>query len=81
MTEALGEVLRFCFDCLMIHRVEADVTVGNAASAALLRKLGFVLEGEWRERVYSRGAYHSMWQFGLLEPEYRQHRGVDAGDF
>ena len=79
MTEALGEVLRFCFDCLMIHRVEADVTVGNAASAALLRKLGFVLEGEWRERVYSCGAFHGMWQFGLLEPEYRQHVGAECG--
>ena len=70
MTEAVAEVLRFCFDCLNVHRVEADVTEGNVASAALLRKLGFVLEGLWRERVYSRGAYHGMWQFGLLEQEY-----------
>ncbi len=72
MTEALAEVLRFCFDCLCVHRVEADVTEGNAASAALLRKLGFSLEGLWRERVYARGVYHGLWQFGLLEREYRR---------
>ncbi|MCY4536659.1 MAG: GNAT family protein [Chloroflexi bacterium] len=79
MTEAVSEVLRFCFDCLSVHRVEADVTEGNAASAALLRKLGFVLEGLWRERVYSRGAYHGMWQFGLLESEYRQQLSAGVG--
>ncbi|MDE2859448.1 MAG: GNAT family N-acetyltransferase [Chloroflexota bacterium] len=81
MTEAVAAVLRFCFDCLHVHRVEADVTEGNVASAALLRKLGFVLEGFWRERVYSRGAYHGMWQFGLLEPEYRGHAGAERSDF
>ena len=81
MTEAVAEVLRFCFDCLNVHRVEADVTEGNVASAALLRKLGFVLEGLWRDRVYARGAYHGIWQFGLLELEYRQHMGNKCPDF
>lgn len=81
MTEALGEVLRFCFDRLQVHRVEADVTEGNVASAALLRKLGFSLEGFWRERVYARGSYHGMWQFGFLEAEYRQHADAKCADF
>lgn len=71
MSEALAAVLRFCFDRLRLHRVEADVVEGNAASAALLKKQGFALEGVWRDRVYKRGAYHSLWQFGLLEPHYR----------
>lgn len=75
MSEALAAVLRFCFDCLQAHRVEADVTEGNVASAALLRKLGFVLEGLWRDRVYARGAFHGMWQFALLEQEYIRHLG------
>ncbi len=71
MSEAVSAVLRFCFDELALHRLEADVVEGNAASAALLRKAGFTLEGFWRERLYRRGAYQSLWQFGLLEPEYR----------
>lgn len=71
MTEALRAVLRFCFDALELHRVEADVTAGNQASAGLLRALGFVQEGTWRERVYARGQFHDLWQFGLLEREYR----------
>ena len=41
MSEALGAVVAFCFDRLDVHRVEADVTEGNVASAALLQKRGF----------------------------------------
>ncbi len=71
MSEAVLALLRFCFERLGLHRVEADVTEGNVASAALLKKLGFALEGCWRERIYWRGGYHSLWQFGLLAPEFR----------
>ena len=71
MSEAVQAVLQFCFGRLCLHRVEADVIEGNAASAALLRKAGFTLEGIWREREVKGGAYHSLWQFGLLAPEYR----------
>lgn len=71
MSEALAAVLDFCFGRLALHRAEADVTEGNVASAALLRKLGFTLEGVWREHVYWRGGFQSMWQFGILAPEYR----------
>ena len=70
MSEAVGAVLDFCFNTLAVHRVEADVVEGNAASAALLTKAGFTLEGVWRDRVYKRGAWQSLWQFGFLRPEY-----------
>jgi len=71
MSEATEAVLQFCFERMGARRVEADVVEGNAASAALLKKLSFTLEGVWRERVFKRGAYHSLWQFGMLAPEYR----------
>ena len=72
MSEAVGAVMRFCFDSLSLHRLEADTTEGNAASAALLQKLGFSLEGVLRERVFWRGEHHNLWLFSLLEPEYRE---------
>ncbi len=71
MSEATTAVMGFCFDELALHRLEADVVEGNGASAALLQKLGFTLEGVWRERIAWRGGHHSMWQFGLLAGEYR----------
>ncbi len=72
MSEAVTELLRFCFGDLNLHRVSANVTVGNEASAGLLKSLGFTLEGTWRDKVFWRGAFHSLWQFGLLEDEYRK---------
>ena len=74
MSEAVEAVLDFCFQRLEVHRVEADVVEGNVASAALLKQAGFTLEGIWRDRVFKRGAYHSLWQFGLLAPDYRARR-------
>lgn len=71
MSEAVQAVMRFCFDSLSLHRLAADTTEGNAASAALLQKLGFSLEGVLRERVFWRGGHHNLWLFSLLEPEYR----------
>ncbi len=74
MSEAASAVVGFCFARLGVHRVEADVVEGNAASAALLQKLGFQLEGAWRDRVRKRDSFQTLWQFGLLAPEWRASR-------
>ncbi len=73
MSEAVAELLRFCFDELNLHRVEANVTVGNDASAGLLSHLGFSLEGTWRDKIFWQGQFYSLWQFGLLEDEYQPY--------
>ncbi len=70
MSEALHKVLQFGFDELDLHRIEANVAVGNVASAGLLRHLGFELEGTWRNKLFSRGRFHDLWQFGLLKDEF-----------
>ncbi|MBA3689815.1 MAG: GNAT family N-acetyltransferase [Actinobacteria bacterium] len=45
MTEGLDLTLRHAFGSMNLHRVEANVQPGNAASISLLRRLGFRLEG------------------------------------
>jgi len=72
-SEAVSAVLKFCFNQLSCHRVEANVTVGNAGSAGLLTKLGFTLEGTWRDKIFWKGAFYDLWQFGLLDNEYMWH--------
>ena len=72
MSEAISELLRFCFDTMNLHRVEANVTVGNDASAGLLYQFGFTQEGTWRDKVFWHGEFYSLWQFGLLEGEYQR---------
>jgi ribosomal-protein-alanine N-acetyltransferase len=59
MSEALQLVLREAFAALDLHRLEANIQPGNAASLALARRAGFQLEGfspgylridgEWRD--------------------------------
>ncbi len=45
MTEAVGLAVRYAFDTLGLHRVEANIQPGNAPSIALVRRLGFTREG------------------------------------
>jgi ribosomal-protein-alanine N-acetyltransferase len=45
MSEAVAAVLRFGFEQMALHRVEATVLTGNTASAALLSRAGFQREG------------------------------------
>ena len=59
MTEALRLAIRYAFDEIGLHRVEANIQPGNAASIALVRRVGFQREGfsprylriagEWRD--------------------------------
>ena len=44
-TEAVGLVLRFAFESARLHRVQAAAMLTNAASARVLEKNGFLLEG------------------------------------
>ncbi|CAG9237524.1 Phosphinothricin acetyltransferase [Paraburkholderia caribensis] len=59
MTEALRAAVGYAFSELGLHRLEANIQPGNAASIALVRRLGFRQEGlspsylringEWRD--------------------------------
>lgn len=70
MTEALGAVLRYAFDELKAHRIEADVDPDHAASLALLEKFGFVREGTLRDRWFVHGEWHDSIMLGLLSKDF-----------
>lgn len=69
MTEALSSVVEFGFEAMALNRIEADITVGNAASAAVLEKLGFRREGLFRQRSFWKGSHHDLWFYGLLRSD------------
>ena len=70
MTEALGEVLRFSFEELGVHRVEAQHEVENAASGAVMRKCGMRKEGTLRGRLYNKGRYVDVDLYAMLREDY-----------
>ena len=45
MTEAVELVLKFAFEKLKLHRIEANVQPNNKASVAVLQRNGFTKEG------------------------------------
>ncbi|HEV7127749.1 MAG TPA: GNAT family protein [Ktedonobacterales bacterium] len=71
MREALRAILSYGFATMGLGRIEALVSGGNEASAALLRALGFTLEGTLRQRIYLRDRFWDELYFGLLREEWR----------
>ena len=45
MREGLAEIVRHAFNTMKLHRLEANIQPGNAASIALVRSCGFSKEG------------------------------------
>ena len=66
MHEALSALLAYGFQSLALNRIEADIDPRNLASARLLGRLGFRLEGHLRERWIVAGEVSDSWLYGLL---------------
>lgn len=69
-TEAARAMIKWNFDNLNIHRIQADCTSGHTASENVLLKCGFVEEGIWRESCWEHGRFVDIKQFGLLQKEF-----------
>ena len=63
MSEAIRLVLRYAFEHLKLHRLEANIQPANVASIALVKRAGFVLEGYSRRylKVCGRWRDHERW--------------------
>ncbi|MDH5671971.1 MAG: GNAT family N-acetyltransferase [Myxococcales bacterium] len=63
MTRALAQAISMAFGHYGLHRLEANIQPGNAASRALVQKLGFELEGFSQRylKVGGRWRDHERW--------------------
>ena len=55
--EAAEEVLRFGFEVLGLHRIEARFMDGNEASLRVMKRLGMSFEGYHRDAIFVKGRY------------------------
>lgn len=77
-TEAAGALLGWAFETLDLNRVQAEADTRNRASARVLEKLGFVLEGTLREDCVVDGEVSDSWVYGLLRREWQPYPSGDA---
>jgi len=63
MSEGLGLVLRYAFEELRLHRLDAQIQPGNHASLNLVRRAGFRSEGYSPRLLFIDGAWrdHERW--------------------
>lgn len=68
MGEALGLVMALAFGPLGLHRLEANIQPGNAASIALVRQAGFRLEGFSPDFLHIDGAWRDHERWAITAP-------------
>jgi len=67
-------IIDLAFKQLRLHRVATIYRADNAASDALLSRLGFKQEGVSRQSWFSQGQYFDQLNVGVLENEWEQAR-------
>jgi ribosomal-protein-alanine N-acetyltransferase len=73
-TDAARRMIQFGFDELGLHRISAAIGPDNAASIAVVRKLGMQQEGRIRDHVYTNGVWRDSILFSVLEHERTAER-------
>src|SRR5713101_9148639 len=76
-SEAVSCVLEYAFVTLRLHRVIALTACENAASVALLERLGLRREGHFRQDVWLKGKWRDEFLYALLQEEWRSTRGTN----
>jgi RimJ/RimL family protein N-acetyltransferase len=69
-TEAVGAVLDRLFRVQGLHKVAGECDARNAASAALMERLGFTREGRLRQQTWIKGEWTDDLIYGLLAEEW-----------
>lgn len=75
-SEALSPLVDYGFEHLDLNRIEAVIDPRNAASARVLERLGFVHEGNQRERYVTRGETSDGGLWGLLRRDREAARAA-----
>jgi RimJ/RimL family protein N-acetyltransferase len=74
MTEAAWRAIEYVFEDLKLHRVDLTHMQANARSKRVAEKLGFQLEGCWREGHFKNGSYKDVKIYGMLEVDFFRAR-------
>jgi [ribosomal protein S5]-alanine N-acetyltransferase len=71
MKEAFPQIIRYGFEKMNLHRIEAFIGPSNIPSLKLVQGSGFKQEGVLREHYYKDGKPEDSVVFSLLRDEYK----------
>ena len=74
--EAMTLALDFAFKELNLHRIQLTVYSYNQRAIRMYEKLGFQLEGNYREYLLRDGQHYDMLLYGLLSHEWLGSKNV-----
>jgi ribosomal-protein-alanine N-acetyltransferase len=74
MTEAVQLMLRYAFERLKLHRVEANIQPENAPSLAVVRRVRFVREGYSRRYLKISGRWRDHERWTMLVEDWKRLR-------
>jgi ribosomal-protein-alanine N-acetyltransferase len=69
MTEALSGAIDYMFREVRLHRIQANYMPHNQRSAAVLRRLGFTIEGTAKAYLFIGGAWRDHVLTSLVNPD------------
>jgi RimJ/RimL family protein N-acetyltransferase len=69
-TDAVRTLVDFGFRELKLHRISAAIGPENAASIAIVRRLGMMYEGRIRDHVYTNGQWRDSLLYSVLADEW-----------
>ena len=78
MYEAVQQVIKYGFETLKLHSIEGRLDPENIASAALLKKAGFIQEGYFRENYCLGNKFTDTAVYSLITPERAGIKGEPA---
>ena len=71
VSEALAAILKYGFNQMNLHSIEAGVTPGNDGSTRMLQRLGFRLEGHLKESFLVEDTFVDSLIYSLLRQDYQ----------
>ena len=71
MAEALQLAMRHAFRVLKLHRMEANIQPTNRPSIALVKRLGFRLEGYSRRYLKISGRWRDHERWAILREDWK----------
>ncbi len=70
MSEAIQVTLKFAFEQMNAHTVEADINPENNASAKILIRNGFKKEAAFKENIFFEGSFYDSEVYSLLKSDW-----------